>query len=148
MVTPGVHVMVSSISDVEVYVRALGLPYRRVHGNIVVEYKDRRGETIGLAIIYDRDTGMLRVTAPLDVEPTREGLRILLEENFTSMTYKYALDYEGFITVVYDLPGEYVDNARRLKEAILYVIDGVRRILERTRVEKEAETETMEEGGG
>ena len=95
--------------------------------------------------MYDRDTGVLRVAAPLDVEPTREGLRILLEENFTSATYKYALDYEGFITVVYDLPGEYVDNARKLREAILYVVDGARRVLERTRVEEETESREEEE---
>jgi hypothetical protein len=137
--------MVSDISDVEVYVRALGLPYSRAHGSIVVEHRDRRGEPIGIAIMYDRDTGVLRVAAPLDVEPTREGLRILLEENFTSTTYKYALDYEGFITVVYDLPGEYVDNARKLREAILYVVDGARRVLERTRVEEETESREEEE---
>ncbi|KSW11448.1 hypothetical protein CF15_00910 [Pyrodictium occultum] len=65
----------------------------------------------------------------------------MLEENFTSTTYKYALDYEGFITVVYDLPGDYVDNARKLREAILYVVEGARRVLERTREEPGGEGE-------
>lgn len=133
--------MVRSMSDLEVYVRALGLSYSRVEGSLVLEYTAREGERIGVVVSYEGDTGVVRVAAPLDVEPTREGLRVLLEENFTSTTYKYALDYEGFITVVYDLPGDYVDNARKLREAILYVVEGARRVLERTREEPGGEGE-------
>ncbi|KSW11447.1 hypothetical protein CF15_00905 [Pyrodictium occultum] len=65
--------MVRSMSDLEVYVRALGLSYSRVEGSLVLEYTAREGERIGVVVSYEGDTGVVRVAAPLDVEPTREG---------------------------------------------------------------------------
>ncbi|ABM80438.1 hypothetical protein [Hyperthermus butylicus] len=128
--------MVSDLSELETMVRLLRLPYRRMGDSVVASFSDEKYGEIGLVYTLDRDTGSLRVAAPLDVEPTSEGLRVILEENFTSTTYKYALDYEGFITVVYDVQADCVRDVRKLREITLYVVEGAKRILERSRPEK------------
>ncbi|AEM39248.1 hypothetical protein Pyrfu_1390 [Pyrolobus fumarii 1A] len=129
------------LDELEVLVRALGLVYARQRDAILVEIEED-GERIGIAITYDEVSDTVRVAAPLDVEPLPEALSWYLEENFKSTTYKYALDYDGFVTVVYDLPRRYIRTARDLREAIVSVVSGAKRVLER--VERREETE---EGG-
>jgi hypothetical protein len=128
---------VNNLSDLESMIRALGLTYRRVEGSLVAEYEDKRFGRLGLVFSFDQDTKTVRIAIPLDVEPYEEALGQLLRENFTSTTYKYALDYDGFITVVYDVPADCIDNALQLRELVLYALDGARRILERTEEEQE-----------
>ncbi len=122
----------SQIDEVEVLVRALGLPFRRQEGSLILSYQDPKHGEIGVVISYEESSDTLRIVVPLDVEPYPEALRLLLEENFSSTTYKYALDYEGFIAVVYDLPRRCVKTARDLREAIVEAVAGARRILERS----------------
>jgi hypothetical protein len=127
--------MVSDLSELEAMIRALGLSYRRVEGALVAEYEDPRHGRLGIVFSLEQDTKTLRIAIPLDVEPYREALPEILRENFTSTTYKYALDYEGFLTVVYDVPSTCIDNALQLRELVLYALDGARRILERVEEE-------------
>ncbi len=123
--------MVSDLSELESMIRALGLAYRRMEGMLVAEYEDPRHGRLGIVFSVEQDTKTLRIAIPLDVEPYQEALGSILRENFTSTTYKYALDYDGFLTVVYDVPAECVDNALQLRELVLYALDGARRILSR-----------------
>ena len=123
--------MVSDLSELESMIRALGLTYRRMEGMLVAEYEDPKHGRLGIVFSIEQDTKTLRIAIPLDVEPYREALGSILRENFTSTTYKYALDYDGFLTVVYDVPAECVDNALQLRELVLYALDGARRILSR-----------------
>jgi len=124
-----------SIDELEVLVRALGLPYQKRENAILTSYKTETGEEIGIVISLEQETESVRVAAPLDVEPLPQALSWFLEENFTSTTYKYTIDTEGFITVVYDLPAKCIRTARDLREAIVEVIEGAKKVLER--VEKE-----------
>ncbi len=124
--------MVSTLSELANLLRLLRLEYRRMGESLVASYEDEKHGSIGLVFSLERDTNTLRVAVPLDVEPTEQGLRILLEENFTSTTYKYAIDYEGFIAVVYDVPAGCVNDVRSLREIVLHVVEGARRVLERT----------------
>ena len=112
--------MVSDLSELESMIRALGLAYRRMEGMLVAEYEDPRHGRLGIVFSVEQDTKTLRIAIPLDVEPYQEALGSILRENFTSTTYKYALDYDGFLTVVYDVPAECVDNALQLRELVLY----------------------------
>ncbi len=121
----------SRIDELEVLVRALGLPYTRREGNLIVSIEDRRYGTINVVVMYDEESDTVRIASPLDVEPYTEALQWFLSENFTSTTYKYALDYEGFIAVVYDMPSRCVRTARDLREAVFEVVEGARRVLER-----------------
>ncbi len=122
------------LDELEVLVRALGLVYARQRDAILVEVEEG-GERIGIAITYDEISDTVRVAAPLDVEPLPEALSWFLEESFKSTTYKYTIDYEGFVAVVYDLPRRCIRTARDLREAILHVVQGAKRVLER--VERE-----------
>jgi len=128
--------MVSDLSELEAMIRAMGLSYRRIEGSLVAEYEDPRHGRLGIVFSLEQDTKTLRIAIPLDVEPYKEALSEILRENFTSTTYKYALDYEGFLTVVYDVPANCIDNALQLRELVLYALDGARRILERVEEEK------------
>ncbi len=123
--------MVSDLSELESMIRALGLTYRRMEGMLLAEYEDPKHGKLGVVFSVEQDTKTLRIAIPLDVEPYQEALGNILRENFTSTTYKYALDYDGFLTVVYDVPAECVDNALQLRELVLYALDGARRILSR-----------------
>jgi len=118
------------LDELEVLVRALGLVYARQRDAILVEVEEG-GERIGIAITYDEISDTVRVAAPLDVEPLPEALSWFLEESFKSTTYKYTIDYEGFVAVVYDLPRRCLRTARDLREAILHVVQGAKRVLER-----------------
>ena len=124
------------LDELEVLVRALGLVYARSGDTILVEIEEE-GRRIGIAITYDNISDTVRIAAPLDVEPLKEALEWFLEENFKSTTYKYSIDYEGFVAVVYDLPRRCVRTARDLREAILHVVEGAKRVLERTVEEEE-----------
>ncbi len=127
-----VWLMVSSLSELEVLVRAIGLSYRRRENNLLLEYDDKRFGRIGLVITLIPETRSVRIAAPLDVEPLDEALSWFLRTNFESYGYKYTIDYEGFITVVYDLPARCVNTVSELRDAVLEVIEGARRVLERT----------------
>ncbi len=124
--------MVSSLSELEVLVKALGLPYRRERDAILVEYEDKKYGRIGLVIMLVREADVVRVAAPLDVEPLDEALSWFLRSNFENYSYKYTIDYDGFITVVYDLPRTCVNTVSSLREAVLEVVEGAKRVLERT----------------
>ena len=124
------------LDELEVLVRALGLVYARRGDAILVEIEEE-GRRIGIAITYDSISDTVRIAAPLDVEPLKEALEWFLEENFKSTTYKYSIDYEGFVAVIYDLPRRCVRTARDLREAILHVVEGAKRVLERTVEEEE-----------
>jgi len=128
--------MVSDLSELEAMIRALGLTYRKVEGALVAEYEDAKHGRLGIVFSVERETETLRIAIPLDVEPYEEALREVLRENFTSTTYKYALDYDGFLTVVYDVPANCIDNALQLRELVLYALDGARRVLERVEEEQ------------
>jgi len=119
------------VEDYESMLRAMGIRCRRLGDSLVFHVEDRELGEVGLALTVFPEAGVVRVAAPLDVEPTEEGLPWYLEENFSSPTYKYALDPEGFVTVVYDAPAEWLRTARELREAILYVVEGVRRLMRR-----------------
>ncbi len=123
------------LDELEVLVRALGLVYVRQRDAILVEVEEE-GRRIGIAITYDEVSDAVRIAAPLDVEPLPEALGWYLEENFRSTTYKYTIDYEGFVTVVYDLPRRCIRTARDLREALVQVVAGAKRVLERV-VEEE-----------
>ncbi len=118
------------LDEIEVLVRALGFLYERRENAILLEVEEE-GKKVGIAITYDEVSGTVRVAAPLDVEPLPEALSWYLEENFTSTTYKYTIDTEGFVTVVYDLPRKCLRTARELREAITHVVTGALRVLER-----------------
>ena len=118
------------LDELEVLVRALGLVYARQRDAILVEVEEG-GRRIGIAITYDEISDTVRVAAPLDVEPLPGALSWFLEESFKSTTYKYTIDYDGFVAVVYDLPRRCVRTARDLREAILHVVEGAKRVLER-----------------
>jgi len=118
------------LDEIEVLVRALGLLYERRGDAILVEVEEE-GRRVGIAITYDEVSDSIRVAAPLDVEPLPQALSWYLEENFSSTTYKYTIDTEGFVTVVYDLPRRCVRTARDLREAIMHVVTGALRVLER-----------------
>lgn len=133
----------SSLEGLEAFVRVLGLPYRRHGDSIVVEFEDPRLGSVGIVVFYEGDTGVVRIVVPTDVEPTPGGLRWLLEENFRTTTYKYGLDYEGFVAVIVDLPAEAVENARSLRRGLAEAVEGVRRLMERVE-----EAEEAGEGGG
>jgi len=81
------------------------------------------------------EDGVVRVAVPTDVEPSVEGLRWLLAENFSAggLLYKYGVDYEGFVVVVVDVPAGCVGSARDLRVLIGAVVEGYRRLLERVR---------------
>ena len=127
----------SKLDELEMLIRAIGLNYRKHGDSILVEYVDRKYGNIGIVVQYDEASDTVRIAAPLDVEPYEEALRLLLEENFSSQTYKYAIDYEGFITIVYDLPRKCIRTARDLREAIIEVIEGAKKVLERSEEPKE-----------
>ena len=124
--------MVTGFSELEILVKALGLPYTRKENNLLLEYYDEKHGKIGLVVSYIAETNTIRIAAPLDVEPLEEALSWFLRTNFENYSYKYTIDYEGFITVVYDLPKKCVNSVADLKEAILEVVDGARKVLERT----------------
>ncbi len=127
--------MVSSMDGLEALVRVLGLEYVKEAGSILVSYETGAGRT-GIVLSID-EAGWLRIAIPTDVEPTVEGLRWLLAENFSNTGYKYSLDYDGFITVVVDVPARCVGNARELRELMLYAVEGYRRLMERVSEGKE-----------
>lgn len=132
--------MVSSREGLEAFLRVLGLPYRRLGGDYVVEVAGGRGlGRVGLVVSLQEDVGFVRVAVPTEVEPTEEGLRWLLSENFRAATYKYGLDYEGFVVVVVDAPAEAVGNARALRRLMAEAVEGYRRLVERTVREEERE---------
>ncbi len=130
----------SKLADLEVMVRALGLPYQKKDGNILLSVKDKKYGEIGVVVSYDENTNSVRITAPLDVEPYHEALSWFLSENFTNTTYKYAIDYDGFVAVVYDLPANCIKSARDLREAIVEVVEGAKKVLERTEAGPEEES--------
>lgn len=135
--------MVTSLDGLEAFIRVIGLPYVRRGDTLLAEYEDPRAGRIGIVVTLEQE-GYVRVAVPTDVEPTEEGLRWLLSENFLNAGYKYALDYDGFIVVLYEAPAGCVENAGRLREAIAAVVEGYRRLMER--VEKPAgEEEAGEE---
>jgi len=123
--------MVSDLGGLEALVRALGLRVRRLEDSLLVEAEARGLGTVGIVVTYDVNTGFVRVAVPTDVEPTEEGLRWLLGENFRVTSYKYGIDYEGFIVVIVDVPGEAVENARILRRLITEVLEGARRLMEK-----------------
>ena len=127
------------IEELEVLVRALGLPYTRREGSLIVSVEDAKHGTLNVVVMYDEESDTVRLASPLDVEPYREALQWFLSENFTSTTYKYALDYDGFVAVVYDLPSKCVRTAKDLREAILEVVEGAKRVLERVEEAPQAE---------
>ncbi len=120
-----------SLEDYEAMLRAMGLRCRRLGDSLVFQVRDRELGEVGLALTLYPEAGVLRVAAPLDVEPTEEGLPWYLEENFSSPTYKYALDPDGFVAVVYDVPSDWASSVRELRSVILYVVEGVRRLMRR-----------------
>lgn len=122
--------MVDSIESLESLVRVIGLPYARKGDTLLLEYEHKELGRVGLVIQYDGPTGSIRVSIPTDIEPTSEGLDWLLRSNFSSLGYKYAIDYEGFIAVLQDYPRECIRDARSLKEALLNIVEGYRRLLE------------------
>ncbi|MET1102033.1 MAG: hypothetical protein ABWW69_06135, partial [Pyrodictiaceae archaeon] len=126
--------MVSRLEDIEVFLRSLGLDYERRENALLVQYPDEKYGRLGVVIMIFEEAGILRVSVPLDVEPLEEALSWFLQMNFESPSFKYSIDYEGFITVVYDLPMDCISKARDLRDAILYVIDGARKVLERTKI--------------
>ncbi len=136
----------SKIDEIEVMVRALGIPYSRREGNLILTVEEPGYGRIGVVISYDEESDMVRIAVPLDVEPYQEALQWFLAENFTSTSYKYAIDYDGFIAVVYDLPSRCIRSARDIREAVLEVLEGAKRVLERTEEEKEGTSGTEEQG--
>ena len=124
--------MVTSFSELEVLVRALGLPYQKREQNLLLEYRDEKYGRIGLVVSYLHEANTIRFAAPLDVEPLEQALQWFLRSSFESYSYKYTVDYEGFITVVYDLPRKCVNTVADVREAILEVLEGARKVLERT----------------
>jgi len=123
---------VSSREGLEAFIRVLGLPYRRLGGDYVVEVERQGLGRVGLVVSLQEDVGFVRVAVPTEVEPTEEGLRWLLSENFRAATYKYGLDYEGFVVVLVDAPAEAVGNARALRRLMAEAVEGYRRLMERT----------------
>ena len=101
----------------------------------MVSYEDPRVGEVGLFV--GLEDGVVRVAVPTDVEPTVEGLRWLLAENFSGggLLYKYGVDYDGFVVVLVDVPAGCVGSARDLRGLIGAVVEGYRRLLERVRVE-------------
>ncbi len=123
--------MVSSLEGLEAFLRVLGLNYARKGGSLLVEYEHPRLGRIGIVVELDQAASTVRLAAPTDVEPFQEALGWFLEENFSSPSYKYAMDLEGFIVVVYDLPAACIENARALREALVEVVKGYERLMER-----------------
>ena len=123
--------MVSSLEGLEAFLRVLGLNYVRKGSSLLVEYEHPRLGRIGVVAELDQASSTVRLAAPTNVEPFQEALSWFLEENFTSLGYKYALDLEGFIVVVYDLPATCIVNARALREALVEVVKGYERLMER-----------------
>ena len=140
--------MVSGVEGLEAFLRVIGLSYVRRENSLVAEYRHPRLGSVGIVVSFEQDTGTVRVAVPTDVEPTREGLLWLLQENFSSTSYKYAVDYEGFITIVYDVPSACVDNARRLRELITETIHGYERLMERVKPVHEGEEGGEPQGVG
>ncbi|NOZ88776.1 MAG: hypothetical protein GXO15_02500 [Crenarchaeota archaeon] len=128
--------MVSTLEGLEALLRVIGLPYAKRGDSLIAEY-EAAGEKMGIVITLDQVSGVVRAVAPTDVEPTEEGLRWLLSENFSSTGYHYALDYEGFIAVVSEQPARCVENARHLREMLASLVEGYRKLMER--VEKPEE---------
>ncbi len=128
--------MVSGLEGLQALVRVIGLPHARRGDNIIVEY-EVAGERVSIVLGFE-EPGYVRAVIPTDVEPTEEGLRWLLAENFSSTGYSYALDYDGFIAVVAVEPGRCVENARHLREMLAALVEGYRRLMERVRVEGES----------
>ncbi len=127
--------MVNSIEGLEAFVRIMGLTYAKRGDVLIVEYEHQEIGKIGLVVQYDSSTKTVRVSIPTDIEPTTEGTTWLLHENFSNFNYKYAIDYDGFIVVLQDNPGVCIGNARNLKETILNVIEGYKRLIERVKTE-------------
>ncbi|MET1128782.1 MAG: hypothetical protein ABWW70_05650 [Thermoproteota archaeon] len=136
--------MVSSLYELENMLKAAGVEYRRVGEGLLVEYDDAEYGKIGMSISVLEEEAVVRIAVPTDAEPTKSGLRTLMHENFVSARYKYALDYEGFIAVVVDVPSSCIRSARELKEAMASALEGARRLLERV---EERESESTEGGG-
>jgi hypothetical protein len=127
--------MVNSIEGLEAFIRVIGLAYTKRGDVLIVEYEHKEMGKIGLVIQYEGSTKTVRVSIPTDIEPTTEGTTWLLHENFSNSNYKYAIDYDGFIVVLQDYPSDCIGNARSLKEAILNVVEGYKRLMERVKVE-------------
>lgn len=123
--------MVSSLEGLEAFLRVLGLRYTRRGGSLLVEYEHPSLGRVGIVVELDQASSTVRLAAPTDVEPFQEALGWFLEENFSSQSYKYAMDLEGFIVVVYDLPASCVESARVLREALIEVVKGYERLMER-----------------
>lgn len=132
--------MVSGIEGLEAFLRVLGLGYVRRGDSLLVEVEDRRLGGVGVVVSFDPDTGFVRVAVPTDVEPTEGGLWWLLRENFSVTTYKYGLDYDGFIVVLVDVPGEAVGSARDLRRLVAEAVEGYRRLMERVEAGGEEES--------
>jgi hypothetical protein len=135
---------VSRIDELEVMVRALGLPYSKREGALLITMQVEGYGEVGVVVSYDEESDRVRIAVPLDVEPYHEALTWFLSENFTSTTYKYAIDYDGFVAVVYDVPSRCVRSARDLREAILEVVEGAKRVLERVEEEEKEEKEGVQ----
>ncbi|RUM46804.1 MAG: hypothetical protein DSY37_04405 [Hyperthermus sp.] len=125
----------SLIDYLEEHLRSIGLKVERRGDVLFVRYKRKGWGRIGIAILYDHESDMVRVAVPTDYEPTREGLAWLLQANFSHIGYKYGVDYDGYIMVAVDLPADCARERDMLRKALMDVIEGY--VALRDRIEKQ-----------
>ncbi len=89
--------------------RSEGIATKLEESYLLVDYK-YKGSSVPLVIEVDEETGYARVSIPTNyiVENSSQAYR-LLEENFLKWGVKYAVDTEGYIVLLIELPLECIN---------------------------------------
>ncbi len=93
--------------ELESFLHSKQIRTRREHNTLILSISSN-GEEIPLVIEMDEITNTTRISIPTEVEVQSEQKAKLLEKNFYLWGTKLALDPEGFLTIIAEIPTEII----------------------------------------